>query len=127
MKYDEYNQFLNRIRPNSDHAASIWMEWAKELESYDSSHGELPEGTYMTAEDFLDTFAERIAAIQEKHGTEIAQQIISLADIGACPFPWEMQRAAEYLAEGGNISNIAQMERDGLLEDFSDGEMRMQI
>lgn len=126
MKYDAYKQFLNRIRPNSDLAAEIWMEWAKELEGYDSSHGELPMGKYMTAEDFLDTFAERIAAIQEKHGTEIAQQIISLADIGACPFPWEMNRAAEHLVGGGNLSDIAQMERDGLLEDFSEGEMRMQ-
>ena len=55
--------------------------------------------------------------IQERHGDEIAGQIISLADIPVCPFPWEMRLAAEHLANGGNLSDIEQMEREGTLED----------
>jgi len=41
-------------------------------------------------------------------------------DIGACPFPWEMKLAAEHLAAGGSVHDIAEMEESGVLEDFSD-------
>lgn len=119
MKYDQFKNLLNQIRPNSDQAASIWLQWAEELEGYDSSNGELPEGSYKTAENFLDTFAEQLISIQERYGTEIAQQMISLAEISSCPFPWEMNRAAEHLAAGGELSEIAKMESEGTLEDSS--------
>lgn len=117
MKYDQFKNLLNQIRPNSDQAASIWLKWAEELEGYDSGNGELPEGSYKTAEDFLDTFAEQLISIQERHGSEVTQQMISLAEISSCPFPWEMNRAAEHLAAGGEISEIAKMESEGTLED----------
>ena len=117
MKDNEFKNFLNQIRPCSDQAAVIWLEWAKELECYDSSHGELPEGEFKTTEEFLGIFAEKISDIQEKHGTEIAQKIISLAEISACPFPCEIEFAAEYLAAGGDVSEIARLESEGMLED----------
>ena len=87
MKYEDFTAYLNSIRPDSDTAAEIWLEWAKELERLDSSEYELPKGEYKTAEDFLQEFAERFRKVQERHGDDIAGQIISLADIPACPFP----------------------------------------
>lgn len=122
MKQDEFTAFLNAIRPGSDSASKVWWEWAKELESYDSSHGEKPEGSYKTTEMFLDEFAGQIAMAQKRHGNEIAGQVISLAEIPACPFPWEMKAAAEHLANGGDIHDIPQMELEGTLEDFSDSD-----
>lgn len=69
MKYDQFKNLLNQIRPNSDQAALIWLQWAEELEGYDSGNGGLPEGSYKTAEDFLNTFAEQLISIQERYGT----------------------------------------------------------
>lgn len=131
MKQNEFTAFLNAIRPGSDSAAEMWWEWAKELESYDSSHGEKPEGSYKTAEVFLDEFARQITLAQERHGNDIAGQVISLAEIPSCPFPWEMKAAAAHLANGGDIHDIPQMELEGALEDFSDSDsaqdMRMRM
>lgn len=122
MKQNEFTAFLNAIRSDSDSAAEVWWEWAQELESYDSSHGEKPEGSYKTAEMFLDEFAAHFALAQEQYGMEIAGQMISLAEISACPFPWEMKAAAKHLANGGDIQAIPQMELEGTLEDFSDSD-----
>lgn len=120
MKYDDFLKYLNSIRPNSERAASVWNDWAKELEGYDSSDGEIPEGEYKTAEMFFDEFADRFQSISDRYGKEITAKVISLADISACLFPWEMKRAAEFLADGGSIDDIPEMMRDGTLEDFSD-------
>ena len=99
---------------------TVWLEWANELEEYDSSHGEKPPGFYKSAEMFLDEFAQKLSGIQERHGDTVARQVISLAEIGACPFPWEIDLAAEHLAAGGSIHDILLMEKSGALEDSSD-------
>ncbi len=120
MDREAFAAYLNSIRPESDYAAKIWWQWAKELEEFDSSHGERPAGEYKTAEMFLNEFADRLHTIQEIHGDEIAGQMISLAEISACPFPWEMKLAAEHLAGGGKVEDIPEMEEAGTLEDFSE-------
>lgn len=120
MTIVEFAKYLNSIRETSNSTVETWHEWAKELESYDSSDGELPKGEYKEAEVFLSEFAERIKEIRAAHGDDIAAQIISLADLPACPFPWEMKLAAEHLANGGSIEDIPEMEKCGTLEDFSD-------
>lgn len=120
MTAEKFAEFVNAIRPNSDSVAAVWLEWADELEEYDSSHGEMPAGSYKTSEMFLDEFAQKFSDIRELHGDDVAGKVIFLAEIGACPFPWEMKRAAEHLAAGGSVHDIAAMEESGVLEDFSD-------
>lgn len=119
MELDEFKSLVNAIRPNSDAAADIWWEWAQELEEYDSPDGK-PDPAHKKAEEFLGIFASNIQAIQKAHGDAIAGQIISLAENSACLFPWEMKVAAEYLALGKTLEEIAEMEKGGVLEDFSE-------
>jgi len=120
MTAKKFAEFVKSIRPGSDSAVAVWLEWANELEDYDSSHGEKPAGSYKTAEMFLDEFAQKFLDIREQHGDIVAGQVVSLSEIGACPFPWEMKLAAEHLAAGGSIHDIAAMEVSGAMEDFSD-------
>ena len=132
MTAEKFREFVNAIRPNSDSAVAVWLEWADELGEYDSSHGEKPAGSYKTSEMFLDEFTQKFSDIRELYGDDVAGKVISLAEIGACPFPWEMKLAAEHLAAGGGIQDIlpmsvegllegcAEMEESGVLEDFSD-------
>ncbi len=119
MKLDEFKSLVNAIRPNSDAAAIIWWEWAKELERYDSPEDDSYR-SHKKAEEFLGIFAEHIRKIQAAHGNEIAGLVISLAERSACPFPWEMKRAAEHLANGGRLEDIAELEKEGALEDSTD-------
>lgn len=118
MGYEAFAEALDAIRPDSREAAAVWYEWAKELEECDKA-GE-PERAGKKAEAFLDEFAGRFRAIQERHGDEVAGQMISLAEIPSCLFPWEMKLAAEHLAAGGSVQDIPNMSREGVLEDFSD-------
>ena len=120
MTAEKFAEFVNTIRPNSDSAVAVWLEWADELEEYDSSHGEKPAGSYKTSEMFLEEFAQQFSDIRELHSDAVAGKVISLAEIRACPFPWEMKLAAEHLAAGRSVHDIAAMEESGVLEDFSD-------
>ena len=124
MKLGEFKSLVNTIRPNSDAAADMWWEWSKELEEYNSPDGK-PSPDHKKAEEFLEIFASNIQAIQKSHGDVIAGQIISLAENSACPFPWEMKVAAEYLALGKTLEEIAEMEKEGVLEDFTGQGMQM--
>lgn len=118
MEYEAFAKALDAIRPDSREAAAVWYEWAKELEEFDK--GGEPERAGKKAEAFLDEFAGRFHAIQERHGDEVAGQMISLAEIHSCLFPWEMKLAAEHLATGGSVHDILPMSKEGVLEDFSD-------
>lgn len=118
MTQKEFADFLCTFRPGSEHTAEAWYDWAKDLERMDSSDGEIPEGSYKKAEAFLDDIAKELRYIREKYGDEIAGQIVSLADMPACPFPWEMKLAAKHLADGGSIEDIPAMEADGTLEEY---------
>ena len=120
MTADKFRELVNSIRPGSDWAVDIWLEWASELEEYDSGHWEKLSGSYKTAEMFLDEFAQKFTDIREQHSSDVAGKVIYLAEIGACPFPWEMKLTAEHLAAGGSVHDIAAMEASGVLEDFSD-------
>lgn len=119
MDSQEFKNYLNRAG-FGDSTVSVWREWAEELEEYDSSHGEKPEGSYKTAEWFLGEFVRQFEKVRERHGEKIAMQIMSLADQSACPFPWEVRLAAEHLASGGELGDISKMEMEGTLEDFTD-------
>ena len=81
MTAEKFAEFVNAIRPNSDPAVAVWLEWADELEEYDSSHGEKPAGSYKTSEIFLDEFAQKFSVIRELHGDAVAEKMIFLADI----------------------------------------------
>lgn len=118
MKLKDFTAYLNSVRSGSDHTAEVWYDWAKDLERMDSSEYELPKGEYKTAEMFLDEFVEKFRFIREKYGDKVAGQVISLADVPACPFPWEMRLAAVHFAKGGSIEDIPAMEADGTLEEY---------
>ncbi len=119
MGYGAFAEVLNAIRPESGKAAALWYEWAKEMEGYDK--GGEPERAGRTAEEFLCEFARCFHAIQERHGDAVAGEVVSLAEIRSCIFPWEMKLAAEHLAAGGSVHDILPMSREGVLEEFSDG------
>lgn len=117
MTKEEFICCLNTIKPNSEQTAAIWIDWADEQERCDSCDHTLSKEQYATADMFLDEFASMFNNIVKKHGTDIAAKIISLADVSACPYPWEIMNAAEYLADGGDLDKIAEMEFEGVLED----------
>lgn len=118
MRYEAFAEALNAICPDSGQAASVWFEWAKELEERDK--GGEPEKPHKTAEEFLDEFSSHFHDIRERHGDEVAGQVISLSEISSCIFPWEMRPAAEYLAAGGDVRDILPLSKEGVLEDFTD-------
>ena len=89
MTAEKFAEFINAIRPNSDSAVAVWLEWADELEEYDSSHGEKPAGSYKTSEMLLDEFAQKFSDIQELHGDGVAGENagVAVAPLHGSPRP----------------------------------------
>ena len=119
MTKEEFIHCLNAIKSNSEQTAKKWIEWAEEQEDYDSCQHTLPENEYATADMFLDEFASMFDRIAEKHVAEISSKMIGLDDIPACPYPWDIMSAADYLAGGVDLNKITEMETEGVFEDGS--------
>lgn len=120
MTFNDFSIFITSIFPNSEGVLDIWHEWAKELQDMDNPDKETDPYEFKSYETFLGEIAYAIDTVRKEHGEEIAKQIIMLAGIPACPFPWEIKGAAEHLANGGDINDIPKMEAEGTLEDIKD-------
>lgn len=116
MKYDEFKALIESICPDSDGAAEVWQTWAKELERMDNPDHKI--GDFKTVETFLGEFAELIQEVNDEYGNSVAQQIVRMALIPACLFPWEVKGAAEHFAQGGSVEEIPEMEEQGTLENM---------
>ena len=114
MTLSDFNKIIQKIEPDSEEICKRWDIWIGTLADYEKDR----DGTVKTADWFRDEFAKHIIQAQANHGDEVAKQLVSLAVCGACPFPWEVSRAAEHLAKGGTVEEIQQMEEDGLLDDI---------
>lgn len=68
----------------------------------------------------MSEFADLIQEVKVKYGITVAQQVVQMATVPACPFPWEVIGAAEHFAKGGTMDDIPKMEEEGELEDVSE-------
>lgn len=118
MNYKTFKLMVETICPDNKGLAEVWQSWAKDLEEMDNPDHEV--GDFKTMEVFLEEFAELIQEVKEQYGLAIAQQVVQMASVPACPFPWEIKGAAEHFAKGGSMDDIPQMEADGTLEDVSE-------
>ena len=116
MKYDEFKVLIESICPDGDGAAEVWLAWEKDWERMDNPDHEI--GDFKTVEAFLGEFAELIQEVNDEYGISVAQQIVRMALIPACPFPWEVKGAAEHFAQGGSVDEIPEMEKQGTLENM---------
>lgn len=118
MKYEKFKARIELICPDGSGAADVWYSWAKDLEEMDNPDKEI--GDFKTAETFLEEFADLFQEVREKYGLSVAQQVVRMASVPACPFPWEIKGAAEHFAKGGSMDVIPEMEKEGTLEDVSE-------
>lgn len=114
MKYEKFKELIGIIAPDNNGVADLWLTWAKELEEMDNPDNEI--GDFKTVETFLGEFADLIQEVREEYGISVAQQVVQMASVSACPFPWEIKGAAEHFANGGSMDVIHEMEKEGTLE-----------
>ena len=114
MKYEMFKKVIEEIISNNDGITEVWLTWAKELERMDNPDNEI--GDFKTAETFLGEFADLIQEVRTEYGSSVAQQIVQMASVPACPFPWEIKGAAEHFSKGGSMDDIPNMEVMGTLE-----------
>lgn len=119
MEAVEFAELIREIDPESSQAADIWIRWATELSYFDRTSSRRAGSEHKTAEMYLEEYAEHFRSIRANYGGGIAGQIVSLAEIYSCPMPWEMERAASFLASGGDLDEILEMEYAGTLENYS--------
>lgn len=121
MNKTELKNFLCSINPEiSSTTIETWWVWSHESEDADSCQKTVLPGSYKTAEMFLNEFASSIQKIRNLYGDKVALQVISLADIPACPNAWELMMCGKCFAEGKTTEEIVTMEEEGTLENFRD-------
>ena len=119
MSIDDFSFLIHEIYPESKNASKVWIKWARELSNFDSENGRRAHGSYKTAEMYLEEYANQLRMIYTRYGETVASQIVSLAEVYSCPMPWEMEGAARFLAAGGDLDEIPEMEYAGTLEDYA--------
>ena len=119
MQAKEFMNLICEIQPRNTNAASVWIKWSTELSYYDMANCHRTGSEYKSAEMYLEEYAEHLRSIRANYGDGVARQIVSLAELYSCPMPWEMEGAARFLAAGGDLDEILEMEYAGTLEDYS--------
>lgn len=119
MEAVEFAELIREIDPESSRAADIWIRWATELSYFDRSSNRRAGSEHKTATTYLEEYAEHLRSIRANYGDGVAGQIVSLAEIYSCPMPWEMEGAASFLASGGDLDEILEMEYAGTLENYT--------
>lgn len=119
MQTVEFAELIREIEPGSSRAADVWIRWATELSNYGIANCHRTSSEHKTAEMYLEEYAEHLRSIRANYGDGVARQIVSLAELYSCPMPWEMEGAARFLAAGGDLDEIVEMEYAGKLENYS--------
>lgn len=119
MQTVEFTELIREIEPGSRRAADVWIRWATELSFYDMARCHRAGSEHKTAEMYLEEYAEHLRSIRTNYGNGVARQIVSLAELYSCPMPWEMEGAAKFLAAGGDLDEILEMEYAGTLENYT--------
>jgi len=119
MQTVEFAELIREIEPGSSRAADVWIRWVTELSNYGMANCHRTSIEHKTAEMYLEEYAERFRSIRSNYGDGVARQIVSLAELYSCPMPWEMGEAARFLAAGGDLDEILEMEYAGTLQDYS--------
>lgn len=119
MQTVEFTSLIREILPESHNAASVWIKWSKELSYYDMARRHAAATDHKTTEMYLEEYAEHLRSIRANYGDGVARQIVSLAELYSCPMPWEMEGAARFLAAGGDLDELLEMEYAGALENYA--------
>lgn len=118
MEALEFTELIREIEPESRRTADVWIRWATELSDYDRLNNHRTSSEHKTAEMYLEEYAEHLRSIRTSYGDGVARQIVSLAELYSCPMPWEMEGAARFLAAGGDLDEILELEYAGTLENY---------
>lgn len=118
MNRKTFIRTLNFICPIKSKTAKRWVAWSKDLAQMERKASETPCITYQTAGDFRKEILSLLSDIIQLYGIDIAEKVISLADLPACPFPWEMMGIARHFAKGGSVEEVAAKENSGEFEDY---------
>lgn len=119
MQTIEFAELIREIEPESRRTADVWIRWATELSDYDRLNNHRTSSELKTAEMYLEEYAEHLRSIRTSYGDGVARQIVSLAELYSCPMPWEMEGAARFLAAGGDLDEILELEYAGTLENYT--------
>ena len=119
MKKEKFISALMDLTPGcTSETAEMWTEFAKERiesEQYvDFAHGH-PDGNEAAIEDWLDSIYAGIGLIKHRFNDDIALQIVNLAAVPFCLYPYEMYEAAKHFVNGGKPEDIPELNEKDLL------------
>jgi hypothetical protein len=122
MNFDAFTIKMRGLIPTCTEAElSGWHDFAKE----NVNQGQLVDFADAEASgfdkraavyDWLETLYAKMALIKRRYGEDAVKLICSLGAAQSCLYPYEMDKAAEYLKSGGKVEEIGAKAVEGLLD-----------
>lgn len=117
MKKEEFIRKTKQLAEDvSEKNVKIWTEWAEECVEAKQYLNLVEKPKHEAVGEWLEAMYKTLYFVRQEFGQEIAKKVIDLSESKLCLYPYEMERAAKALQEGGSIELIYQLMNDGLLE-----------
>jgi hypothetical protein len=112
-----YESLRKRLPALTAEAAEGWRAFAAEC----AEQGQFVD--FVSEQDvdvavgkWLDTLYAGIVLATQKYGTDIGERLAGLSTRDLCLYPYEMDTAAEHLANGGSLNELSDMLAEGIPE-----------
>jgi|GEM_PF-2841308 len=128
MSYEEFQSKMKALLPACTKVELAgWHEFAQENVVYGQIVDYASEPTNAIEEQaavaaWLESLYAGIALVKHQSGEKIAQQMCSLGTMQACLYPYEMNKASQFLRAGGDINEVGDKAAEG--EFYSDTSPR---
>lgn len=112
FRHDMINKIIELVPEPDFKTTAEWLEFVRTLSIDVDENFELTNNPY-------DEFAEALNAVLRSYGADITQQVYDLAKTNTFVLANELVGAAEYIADGGDISKIREIAENGGFEGYS--------
>ena len=111
FRHDMINKIIELVPEPDFKTTAEWLEFVRTLSIDVDENFELTNNPY-------DEFAEALNTVLRSYGADITQQVYDLAKTNAFVLANELAGAAEYIADGGDISKIREIAENGGFEGY---------
>lgn len=117
FRHNTINKIIDLVPKTDFDTTSTWLDFFRTLSIDTEDNIDLIKNPY-------ELFVEALDSISCKYGSDIIQQVYDLAKTNTLILESELAGAAEYIADGGDISKIQEMANEGRLQGERTDEQR---
>lgn len=112
FRHDAINKIIDLVPKTDFDTTATWLDFHRTLSVDVAENFDLTDNPY-------EEFIEALDSVSFKYGKDIIQKVYDLGKTNTLVLEGEMVGAADYIADGGDISKIREMAENGEFEGYS--------